>query len=997
MKLLERMSAVNRDPSFTGKVINFTFDGKKMQGYEGDTLAAALLANGVAIVGRSFKLHRPRGVMGSGIEETNAFVQLESGGFAEPNVRATLQPLYEGLSATSQNAWPNAQHDVFGILNRFQRVLPASFYYKSMMWPNWHFYERFVRPIAGLGKAPVERDAQKYQKRNLHCDVLIVGAGPTGLAAAQVAASNGLKVVVIDDKEQPGGSLLGERDEINSEPALHWVKGIVDVLNKLPNVRLLTRTTVSGYYEQNFLVASERVANHLGPHAKHDSLRERLWRIRAKQVLLATGALERPLVFPNNDVPGIMLASAVRLYLNRFGIISGKKVVVVTNNDSAYQTAFDLHASGVRDLTLIDTRHSIDASLLARVKELGIVLHAGFSVASAHGKKTLSGIQIAAHQGDGYLGKISKTLECDLLAMSGGWTPTIHLYSQAGGTLCYDNSKACLVPDECQQNVHVAGMANGAFRLSECLREGLDVGNVLVKSLGKEVMEIAPAQVTSTDAPYRISPFWYTRNGRSDKQWLDFQYDVKVSDIELAIRENFVSVEHVKRYTTGGMSIDQGKTSNFNILAVMAELLEKNIPDVGTTRFRPPFQPVTLGTFAGPTVGQQYAAWRTLPASGWHQTRGAHFGDYGWKRPEYYPKSGEDITRATRREVLAVRNGVGMFDGAPLGKLEVRGPDAAGFLNRVYVNNLATIKPGAARYALLTNENGVLIDDGVVVRLAEDHFLVHATSAAVDRVFLMMEELLQCEWPDLKVHVINVTTQWANVTLSGPKARDVMLQLDSDIDFSAENFAHMQFRKGQINGVSCRVLRASFTGEVTYEVSIPARYAASLWETIAAAGEAFDITPYGIEALEVMRTEKGYLHIGSDTDGSSNPLDIGWGKAIEKKADDFIGRRSLQRPADRQKGRFQYVGLETVDSQQQMIVGSHLISEANPTIPVKSEGYVTSSCISPMLNKSIGLGILADGMDRMGEVVHIFTKGKVIAAKVVSPAHFDPKGDRLNG
>lgn len=997
MTSLERVARAHRRVPAAGKVINFTFDGKKMQGYAGDTLAAALLANGVAIVGRSFKLHRPRGIMGCGIEETNAFVQLESGGFAEPNVRATLQPLYEGLNARSQNAWPNAHHDVFGALDRFQRVLPASFYYKSMMWPNWHFYERFVRPIAGLGKAPTQPDAQNYQKRNLHCDVLIVGGGPTGLAAAQVAARSGLRVVLIDDKEQLGGSLLGQRDEINHVPALQWVEDVVAELQSLDNVRILTRTTVSGYYEQNFLAAAERVSNHLGPQAHAGSLRERLWRIRAQQVVLATGALERPLVFPNNDVPGIMLASAVRFYLNRFGILTGRKIALFTNNDSAYQTAFDLYAAGARDITLIDTRDTLNETLLEQVKQCGIVLHKGAAIAVARGGKKLQGIEIATHHGDGRLGNVHTTLNCDLLAVSGGWTPTIHLFSQAGGKLRYDDKKACLVPDSCQQHVLVAGAANAAFRLSECLDEGVQATRTALKQLSKEAMGSTPLSVTSSDEPYCITPYWYTQTARTDKQWLDFQYDVKVSDVELAIRENFVSVEHVKRYTTGGMSIDQGKTSNFNILAVMAELLERKIPDVGTTRFRPPFQPVTLGTFAGATVGERYAPWRNLPVSDWHKARGAHFGDYGWKRPEYYPQKGEDILQATRREVLAVRNGVGVFDGAPLGKLEVRGPDAAKFLNRVYVNNLATIKPGAARYALLTNENGVLIDDGVVVRVAEDHFLVHATSAAVDRVFLMMEELLQCEWPELHVHIINATTQWANITLSGPKARNVMQQLQSDIDFSADSFAHMQFRKGMIEGVACRVLRASFTGEVTYEISIPARYAASLWETIARVGEAFNITPYGIEALEVMRTEKGFLHIGSDTDGASNPLDIGWGNAIAKKADDFIGRRSIQRPADSQEGRLQYVGLEAVDPQQLMTVGGHLISDERVATPVKSEGYVTSSCISPMLNKSIGMGILANGMARMGDIVHVYAKGKAIAARVVSPAHFDPKGERLNG
>lgn len=997
MKRLERLPVNGRATPASGKPLNFTFDGKAMVGRKGDTLAAALLANGVSIVGRSFKLHRPRGVMGSGVEETNAFVQLESGGFSEPNVRATLQPLYEGLSASSQNAWPSVQWDALGVLDAFQRVLPASFYYKSMMWPNWHFYERFVRPIAGLGKAPEAPDAQSYQKRNLHCDVIVVGGGPTGLSAALAAGQSGLRVVLVDDKEEFGGSLQGDTYTIEGAPSQAWVCDAVEALSALPNVRLLPRTTVSGYYENNFLVAAERISNHLGPQGQQGKLRERLWRIRAKRVILATGAIERPLVFPANDTPGIMLASAVRYYLNKFGIVPGQRIVVATNNDDAYRTTFDLHASGVRNVVVIDTRTSIGEVLRREVMNRSITLHEGVAIRAVKGRRELKGIEIAKHLGGGRLGDDCRTIECDVLAMSSGWTPTIHLYSQAGGSLQYDSKQACLVPEKCAQHVRVAGSANGTFSLQSCLAEGHAVATDAVQELGGKAPSSAQHINRSVEEGLCIEPYWYTQGVRTDKQWLDFQYDVKVSDIELAVQENFVSVEHVKRYTTGGMSVDQGKSSNFNILAVMAELLEKKIPQVGTTRFRPPFQPVTLGTFAGATIGERYAPWRTLPAQAWQESRGAHFGDYGWKRPEFYPRDGEDIVAATLREVLAVRNNVGMFDGSPLGKLEVKGPDAAAFLNRVYVNNLSTLKPQYARYAMLTNENGVLIDDGVVVRLAEDHFLVHATSAAVDRVFLLLEELLQCEWPHLKVHVVNVTTQWANVTISGPKARQVMQKLDSDIDFSKDAFPHMQFRKGVVNGVGCRILRASFTGEVTYELSVPARYAVSLWKAVEAAGQEFGITPYGIEALEVMRTEKGYLHIGSDTDGSSNPLDIGWGKIIDKKAEDFVGRRSLARPADRDTQRLQFVGLEAVNPRVTLPVGGHMVADAHPTFPVKTQGYVTSSCMSPMLNKGIGLGILENGANRLGETVHVYAKGNVIAAKVVPTAHFDPKGERLNG
>lgn len=999
MKPLDRVPVFGRPANAQRRKIQFTFDGKSYDGLEGDSLAAALLANGVDIVGRSFKLHRPRGIMGSSVEEPNGLMQLESGAFAEPNVRATMMPLYPGLHATSQNAWPNAEHDVLGIMDRFAKVLPASFYYKSMMWPNWHFYERFVRPIAGLGKAPKVPDAQNYHKRNVHCDVLIVGGGPAGLAAAMAAGQSDLRVMLIDDRESFGGSLLGERFKVDGVPGNQWVQKTVASLAQMPNVQLMPRTNVSGYYENNFLVASESVRNHLGPKGQSGKLRERLWRIRARSVILATGAIERPLVFANNDRPGIMLASAVRTYVNQFGVVPGSRIVVATNNDDAYRTAIDLHSVGVKSLTVVDTRAKVADELTRDLKERGITHYVGHAIRDVVGRKKVKALKLSPHLGGGKLGDDTTVVECDTVAMSSGWTPTIHLYSQAGGLLEYRDWLACLVPQSCSQAVQVVGAANGAFSLPECIQDGVDAGLNALETLGAKAgsKSIIPKTHGADCETLRIEPYWYTRNTRTDKQWLDFQYDVKVSDIELAMRENFVSVEHVKRYTTGGMSVDQGKSSNFNILAIMADVSGQPIVKVGTTRFRPPYQPVTIGAFAGNSVGEMYAPWQTLHAAASHKSSKATFGDYGWRRPDFYPQGQEDLIAATRREILAVRSGVGMFDGSPLGKIEVKGPDAAAFLNRVYVNNLATLKPGFARYAMLTNDNGVLIDDGVIVRLAEDHYLVHATSGAVGRVFLLLEEYLQCEWPELRVHINNVTTQWANVTLSGPKARLVLQQFDSDIDFSAESFPHMHFRKGTLAGIPVRILRASFTGEVTYEVSIASRYGKSLWDTIAKAGERFGITPYGIEALEVMRTEKGYLHVGADTDGNSNPLDIGWAKIIEKKADDFIGRRSLQRPADRDEGRLEFVGLESVDPKVALPVGGHFVDNAMVAIPAASNGYVTSACVSPMLDKAIGLGILRNGASRLGEVVNIYANGTMMAARVVPTAHFDPKGERLNG
>jgi sarcosine oxidase, subunit alpha len=999
MKQRERVPVFGRSANESRRKMIFTFDGNSYEGLEGDTLASALIANGIDVVGRSFKLHRPRGIMGSTVEESNGLMQLQSGEFDEPNVRATMMPLYDGLQASSQNAWPNAQNDVLGVMDRFAKLLPASFYYKSMMWPNWHFYERFVRPIAGLGKSPQLPDAQKYQKRNAHCDVAIVGGGPAGLSAALVAGHAGLRVLLIDDREEFGGALRSERFKIDGVANGRWVDQTVAQLKQLPNVQLLPRTNVSGYYENNVLAAAERVANHLGPTGQRGRLRERLWRIRARSVVLATGAIERPLVFANNDRPGIMLASAIRTYVNRFGIVPGSRVVIVTNNDDAYRSAIDLHTVGVKSISVVDTRANVPQPLANDLRTRGIPHYPGYSIRDVVGTKRVKALKLSRHLGGGNLGPEVTTIECDLVGMSSGWTPTIHLYSQAGGSLRYNEDIACLVPQTCAQAVSVIGAANGDFSLPECIAAGIKAGSEVVEQLGLRVT--APMAVPKTHGvdseTLAIEPYWYTPSTPTDKQWLDFQYDVKVSDIELAMRENFRSVEHVKRYTTGGMSVDQGKSSNFNILAIMAELSGQPIVKVGTTRFRPPYQPVTIGAFAGGTVGELYSPWQTLPATASHKAAGAKFGEYGWRRPDYYPRGQEDIGAATLREVLAVRNDVGMFDGSPLGKIEVKGPDAAKFLNRVYVNNLATLKPGLARYAMLTNENGILIDDGVIVRLAEDHYLVHATSAAVGRVFLLFEEYLQCEWPDMRVYVNNVTSQWANVTVSGPKARDVLRELATGIDFDAESFPHMHFRAGKIGNVPVRILRASFTGEVTYEISIASRYGKSLWELVAKVGQSLNITPYGIEALEVMRTEKGYLHVGADTDGNSNPLDIGWAKIIEKKADDFIGKRSLQRPADKANGRLELIGLESVNPNASLPVGGHFVKDSTIKIPTQSDGYVTSACKSPMLNKTIGLGILRNGSSRLGEVVTIYARGQSIAARVVPTAHFDPKGERLNG
>ena len=870
----------------TNQPINFTFDGRRYQGFAGDTLASALLANGVRVVGRSFKLHRPRGVFGLGKEECNALVQLEEGPFTEPNVRATLVPLYEGLIARGQNAWPNVSVDLVAVLGPFQRAMPASFYYKSFKGRNWHRWEWLVRRVAGLGKAPTERDPQRYLKQNIHAEMVVVGGGRSGLNAALEASQDpNLRVLLIDEQEELGGSLLGSPD-YDTRMKLEELR---QQISRQPNIRVLSRTTVNGYYDNNVLAGVERFS-----HGKKDSqpgsLRERFWRIFARNVVIATGAIERPLVFPNNDRPGIMLASAVREYTHRFGLTLGSKIIFFGNNDSAWRTAIELSEAGIPVTAIVDIRHTVSAELSQRATRAGIDVHLGYAITDTKGLRGIRRIELQALAADGSaIAPTGESLDCDLLAVSGGWTPTIHLYSQSGGQLDYCDERSCFVPKIAYQNATVVGRANGDFQ-----------------------------------EPLNIQEQWLTPGVSPENQWIDLQYDVTASDIQLAARENFVSVEHVKRYTTNGMSVDQGKTSNVNGLGVLAQTVGRPIPEVGTTRFRPPYHPTTIGAYAGIELGSLYAPYQRLPGHEAHVAAGAVFEDYGaWKRPAYYAQGNESEEAALAREAKAVRQGVGLLDYSPLGKLEIHGPDAREFLNRVYLNNIQTLKVGGCRYGLMLNEAGIVIDDGIVVCLDEEHFLLHTTSGGATTIYQHLEEWLQCEWLDLEVIVNNSTTQWATLMLSGPKARAVLQKLPCDIDLSREAFAHMQYREGTLMGEPCRILRASFTGEVSFEISVPASCGLALWNTLLEAGASEGIVPFGIESLMLLRTEKGYLHVGADTDGNTMPQDLGWAGAVAKKPADFIGRRTLSQEVGSDVERFQFTGIELLDPQARIESGAH--------------------------------------------------------------------------
>jgi sarcosine oxidase, subunit alpha len=983
------------------QVLRFTFDEQEYEGHPGDTLASALLANGVRFVARSFKYHRPRGIFSAGAEEPSALVQLEIGGFTEPNRRATDIALYDGLRAASQHAWPRLDTDFGALIGGFGRLFPAGFYYKTFMQPRalWrHVWEPLLRHMAGLGRAPASPDPSRYDKRHTHCDVLVVGAGPAGLSAALAAGRAGARVVLADSEPIFGGALLRRPYRIDDEDGIAWAAGAVADLTAMPEVRLLPGTTVLGRYDDNYLVAAERVGDLLGPSAPAGLPRQRLWHIRAQHVVLATGALERLLVFAGNDRPGVMLASAVETYLRRYAVLAGRCAVLFADNDDAYHAAVALTEAGVTVAAIVDPRPA--PGMTAQQLVRAIPLYAGCTVVATAGRKALRRIRIQPLAGNG--GRI--TIDCDLLVVSGGWNPTLHLFAQAQGRPCFEESLAAFVPDGEVAVVEVVGAARGRFTLSGCLAEGAVAGARAAALCGFASGEASsPPSVAEAEAapPGHLSLLPLSHGGK--RAFVDLHNDVTAADIALAAREGFVASEHLKRYTTLGMGTDQGKTGNVAGLALLAMMTGRDIGETGPTTFRPPYVPVTFGLLAGRARGRLADPVRVTPMHAWHEAAGAVFEDVGqWKRARYYPRAGEDMMAAVRRECLAARDGVALLDASTLGKIEVSGPDAGRFLDRIYINRWQKLAVGHCRYGVMCRDDGMVFDDGVGARLAQDRFFLTATTGNAAAVLDWLEEWLQTEWPELDVFCASVTEEWANATLVGPQARDVLALVAPGLALDPAGFPHMTMREAGVAGIPARIFRISFSGELSYEINVPADCGLALWEMLIAAGEPFGITPYGTEAMHVMRAEKGYVIVGQETDGSVTPLDLGLG-ALVAGDKDFLGRRSLARRDTARRDRKQLVGLLPDDPGEILPEGAGLVDvlgEMPPVLPGPRPGmigHVTSSYFGARIGRGFALALVKDGRARHGEPVWAPLPGRTVAARICPPVFYDPDGKRRDG
>lgn len=997
--------------------LRFTFDGRSYDGFQGDTLASALLANGVRMLARSFKYGRPRGIIGAGAEEPNALVQLETGALTIPNLKATQVELYDGLTARRTTGYPSLERDFKSASRVIARFMPAGFYYKTFqsraLWPS---FEHVIRQAAGYGSAPDDADPESYDHQHHHIELLIVGGGAAGLLAALLAGRAGADVMLIDEQSELGGWLLSDpQAKIGHKTAAAWRDDVLAELQNMPNVRLMRRTSAFALHDMNLVQAVEQLQDHIAPHARPAGQpRQRMHRIRAKRLLLATGSIERPLVFGNNDLPGTLTAAALTTYANRYGVACGKRVLIATSNDQAYAGALSLAKFGCA-VTLVDARATLNDRLLQKVRASGIEHFSGYSIAEAQGGRAVTGAHLVRLEGNrNTVAGNGPFIPCDVLASSGGLSPTVHLYCHDGGRPVWDDVRlAFSIPAtaRAKDGIYCAGSVTGAFGWHASLDQTQTVVRAMLADLGR-TKPLAAVDISADEEPltpprrlFRVPDG--KAEGHGKKAFVDFQNDVTAADIHLAVRENYKSIEHIKRYTALGFGTDQGKLSNVNGFAIAAEALGKPVSEIGTTTYRPAYTPVTFGALAGPHVGDTFDPRRYTPMHASHVARRAEFEVVGqWMRPWYFPKSGEDIHAAVRRECLAARRGVAMMDASTLGKIDLRGKDVREFLNRVYANAWTQLAPGKCRYGLMLDENGMVMDDGVTSCIADDHFVMTTTSGGAARVMNWLELWHQTEWPHLDLFMTSVTDHIATAAIVGPKSRDVLAKVCHDIDLSPTAFKFMDWRQGIVAGVPARVCRISFSGELAFEINVAAGYGHHVWEALMAAGAAFDITPYGTETMHVLRAEKGFIIVGQDTDGSVTPfdLDMPWAVAM-KKPFSFIGKRSLARSDTMRTDRKQLVGLLTNDPAVVLKEGAQIIGTAGHAPPVPMLGHVTSSYYSAELGRSIALALVRDGVKRRSpegqaagrDQLYAWAGGKATAVRVVSPVFVDPEGARQHG
>ncbi|WP_432589640.1 2Fe-2S iron-sulfur cluster-binding protein [Streptomyces sp. HD1123-B1] len=938
-----------------GTTLSFVFDGVRYTGHPGDTLASALLASGVHRVATGIKYGRPRGIMAAGVEEPNALVQIEAP-FPEPMLTATTVELYDGLVA---------------------------------------------RGLGGQGRLSDQPDPARYDTLHAHCDVLVVGAGPAGLTAALTAARSGARVVLVDELPLPGGSLLGGAETLDGAPATAWATAVIDELAACPDVTVLSRTTAFGHYDDGLVLALEKRTDHLGAAAPAHVSRQRIWRIRARQVVYATGAYERPVAFDDNDRPGIMLAGSARTYLGRFGVLAGRRAVVFTTDDSAYRAALDLADAGMRIAAVIDARESVAAHLLAACAERGIEVRPGHVVTGTSGIDRISRAHVAPFA-DGALGE-RQGVDCDLLLVCGGWNPAVALFSQAGGPLVYDPEPGAFVPAGALPTVRTAGAARGTTTLAGCLADGVDAAADALAALERSVSPAPLPAVAATPpaAPGRV--LWRVPSPQDtpdgSHQFVDLQRDALVTDVLRATGAGLRSVEHVKRYTTIGTAHDQGRTSGVMTSGIVAEALGVDIADLGTTRFRPPAVPVAFAAFAGRNRGELFDPVRVTALHPWHVEHGALFEDVGqWKRPWYYPREGESMDEAVLRECRAAREGVAMMDGSTLGKIDVQGPDAGVLLDRLYTNLMSTLKPGRIRYGVMCGVDGMAMDDGTVIRVAEEEFLLTTTTGNAARVLEWMEEWLQTEWPELRVHLTSVTEHWVTIPLVGPRSRDVLASVAPGLDVGNDAFPFMSWRDTTVAGAAARVCRISFSGELAYEINVPAWHGLAVWRALYAAGAPFGLTTYGTETMHVLRAEKAYPIIGQDTDGTVTPQDLGMSWVVSRKKADFVGKRSFARPENQRTDRKELVALLPADERRLLPEGAQIIATSTvPAPPVPMLGHVTSSYRSDALGRTFALALVRSGTRRIGETLYVPLDGETVPVTVSEPVLFDKEGARRDG